>query len=368
MGVTKLADTVIVIPSLNPELDFPNLLLAIRKLCNNPILIVNDGSRLACTAVFEKAAAVENCEVLSHGANLGKGRALKTAFRHCLNKYPALKGVVTADADGQHRPEDIVRCLEVMRENPDSLVLGCRDFNLENVPWRSRFGNKLTMGFFRWFLRLKISDTQTGLRGIPAAFMKILLEKPGERFEFETIMLLESRNDRNSQIFPIKEYTIETVYVNDNRETHFRPIIDSLKIYRIIFNHLFGRLFCFLISGILSAVLDQGLFALLFYKLLPAIGLPPLIFAVVISRTASLLFNYTLNRNVVFRGKKGIFDTSSFGGYLTLCAFIMFSSYGLVKLSTLLYSGANVLISKIVVDSMLFFVSYKLQKKIIFKR
>jgi len=358
---------VIVVPSLNPEPGLPDLLSAIRNLCNYPILVVDDGSKAECTPIFDRVKTVENCEVVSHGVNLGKGRALKTAFKYSLDKYPGLQGVVTADADGQHRPEDIVKCLELMQQHPEKLILGCRDFNRENVPWKSRLGNKLTAGFFRYFLLLKISDTQTGLRGIPAGFMKILMDKYGERFEFETIMLLESRNRNNPQTFPIVEYTIETVYVNDNRETHFRPIVDSFKIYRIIFKYLFAKLFLFLISGVLSAVLDQGMFALLFYKLLPELGLPPLVFAVVIARIISLLFNYTVNRNIVFRGKKGIFDAKSFGSYLLLCAFIMFSSYGLVKVTTLLFPGENVLVSKIITDAVLFFVSYKLQKKIIFR-
>ncbi len=359
-------DYVIVIPSLNPDPELIDLLQSLRRLCNNPILVVNDGSRADCLAVFNKLTEIENCEVITQHVNLGKGRALKTAFNHCLNKYPHIQGVVTADADGQHRPEDIVKCLEVMQQNSGKLVLGCRDFDAENVPWKSSFGNKLTRGFFRCALRLNISDTQTGLRGIPAGYMKILMNKFGERFEFETIMLLESSNAYNSQTFPITEYTIATVYIDNNRETHFRPIVDSLKIYRIIFKYLFQKIFLFFISGMLSAALDQGLFAWLFYKVLPLLKLPPLILAVVLARCVSLLFNYTINRNVVFGGQKSFFDAKTFCRYLALCAVIMFSSYGLLKLSHALLPGVNMVIKKIIIDCCLFIVSYKVQQKMIF--
>ena len=114
-------------------------------------------------------------------------------------------------------------------------------------------------------------------------------------------------------------------------------------------------------------MLDQGLFALLFYRLAPALGLPPLIVSVLLARSVSLVFNYLVNRNIVFRQKGKYMDSKSFAGYLCLCFFIMASSYGLVKLSTLLFSDINVLITKIVVDAVLFLLSYKLQNKVIFR-
>jgi len=365
---SQLGSYVIAIPSLNPTPALIVLLKALRRQCEEPILIVNDGSNTDCAGIFAALVDIENCEIISHVVNLGKGRALKSAFNYCLNKYPDLQGVVTADADGQHLPEDIIKCLHVMKQNPGKLILGCRNFDDKSVPWKSRFGNKLTRGFFRYILHLNISDTQTGLRGIPADYMKILMNKFGERFEFETIMLLETRNENNKKTFPITEYTIETVYVNDNRETHFRPLVDSLKIYRIIFKYLLQIISIFFISGVLSALLDQGVFALMFYKILPALNLPPLIFAVVVARCISLLFNYTLNRNVVFRKQENFFDAKTFCSYLALCVVIMFSSYGLLKLSHALLPGINMVVKKIVIDSCLFIVSYKVQKNLIFFR
>ena len=128
-----------------------------------------------------------------------------------------------------------------------------------------------------------------------------------------------------------------------------------------------GRLLLFGCSGLLSAILDQGLFALLFYWAIPALKLPPLILSVIISRSISLVFNYLVNRNLVFGGKERYIDGKTFGSYLALCAVIMASSYALVKVSTLLLPGENVLIAKIIIDAMLFFASYVLQKRIFLK-
>ena len=59
-----------------------------------------------------------------------------------LDEY---NGVVTADSDGQHRVEDVIKLAKEVEENPDTLILGCRDFDLEQVPPKSKFGNKITM-------------------------------------------------------------------------------------------------------------------------------------------------------------------------------------------------------------------------------
>ncbi len=84
---------------------------------------------------------------------------------------PDVAGVVTADADGQHAPEDIERVADVLAAQPEALVLGARSFG-DDVPLRSRFGNILTRGIMHALLGRKLTDTQTGLRGIPVALCR----------------------------------------------------------------------------------------------------------------------------------------------------------------------------------------------------
>ena len=131
--------------------------------------------------------------LLQHHVNLGKGRALKTAFNYYLNYFPDGIGVVTADGDGQHAPEDIIKCVERLRHSPEALILGVRDFSGKDVPLRSRVGNKITRTILKWAIGAPISDTQTGLRGIPRWFLKQILPLKGERFEFETSMLVAGK-------------------------------------------------------------------------------------------------------------------------------------------------------------------------------
>ena len=240
----------IVFPSLDPDEKIIELVKDLRKRCSYPVLIVNDGSSAEKQTIFDSLDQIDNCTVIAHAKNLGKGRALKNAFNYILTHFPQITGVITADGDGQHTVTDIIRCAEALQENPDKLVLGVRDFKQDFVPWKSKLGNLLTAGIFRWMLGMKIDDTQTGLRGIPAGFMKIMLDKFGERFEYETVMLVESRSAANGAVYPIHQVVIETVYENNNRGTHFRPIVDSLKIYKIVLKALFGRLFLFGCSGL----------------------------------------------------------------------------------------------------------------------
>lgn len=361
-----ISEVAIIIPSLNPNQELIALLHQLRKLCDNTIIVINDGSKGEYQNIFDEVTKIDGVILLRHCINLGKGRALKTAFNFFLNNRPNGIGVVTADADGQHSPTDICKCVEMLKNSPESLILGCREFSGENVPWKSKLGNNLTISAFKILGGISIRDTQTGLRGIPAHFMYQIMDVSGERFEFETMMLLETHSVGKK--INIIQFPIQTVYIDSNRETHFRPVIDSLKIYRVIFKSFFHRFFLFIVSGLLSAIIDQGLFAALFYKVIPVINLPPLISSVVIARIVSLLFNYVVNRNVVFGCKGKIFESKSFFSYLLLCIFVMFSSYFLLKFAIFILPAINILVLKIIIDTMLFISNYYLQKHWCFRR
>lgn len=72
------------------------------------------------------------------------------------------------------------------------MILGVRDFDQSNVPSKSRIGNKLTSLGFRVLIGLSVSDTQTGLRGIPNPLIDLSLSIPGDRFQYETAVLIET--------------------------------------------------------------------------------------------------------------------------------------------------------------------------------
>lgn len=353
----------VVIPTLNPDDGILRLVDEIKKTVGCPIIVVNDGSRENRSWIFERLKN-SGVTVLHHAVNLGKGRALKTAFNHFLLNNPNDIGVITCDGDGQHTPDDIGRCVDALAERPRSMILGCRDFSVGNVPFKSYFGNRLTSSVMK-LCGLTISDTQTGLRGIPRKLMEALMNINGERFEFETEMLLASRR-HNVGIF---EVPIETVYVDGNRETHFDPIVDSLKIYRVIGRYFLKKIAAFASSGILSALIDVSLFYLLFNHVLAGAAYGRLFWSVSLSRAVSLCVNYLLNRNLVFgraRGNK-VFDVVSFLKYLALCVVVMSLSYLMTKVGNLMFPEQNIVLIKVIADVIAFFVSFGAQQTIVFK-
>ena len=225
----------IIVPSLDPDEKLCKVVDGLLSEGFRDIVLVNDGSHADHLAPFEEAAKHPEVTVLTHEVNRGKGRAMKTAFAWCLEHRPGIDGVVTVDGDNQHLPRDVRRCAEAMVADQGKIWLGVRDFSLEQVPWRSRFGNNLTRGIMRLACGVDVTDTQTGLRAIPAADLPLMCSIEGERYEYETEMLLCVKKAGVG----IGEVVIETVYINENETSHFHPLKDSWKIYKIIFRHMF---------------------------------------------------------------------------------------------------------------------------------
>ncbi|MCR5688224.1 MAG: bifunctional glycosyltransferase family 2/GtrA family protein [Lachnospiraceae bacterium] len=349
----------IVIPALNPG---DGLIQYVEDLLSGGykhILVVDDGSRDGCRYIFDAIAGKEGCEVLRHEVNMGKGRALKDAMVRYLSSYAgdgSFGGIITADSDGQHTVEDVGKVASALNESPESLILGARDFNAGNVPPKSRFGNKCTIVALRLFIGGSISDTQTGLRGIPDSMIERFSKLSGERFEYETVMLTDAIHGH----LPIREVPIKTVYINNNSETHFNPIKDSVRIYSVIL----GTFFRYSLSSLSSFVVDYALF-LGIYHLLTGSGTGTgraVWLATASARVCSSLFNYTLNKKVVFRSRRGPVTLLL---YYTLCVTQAACSAALVNL--LGSVSVPVSAAKIIVDCILFVISYRVQKGLIFK-
>lgn len=222
---------------------------------------------------------------------MGKGKALKTGMRYYKENasYEDYAGIITADSDGQHLAEDVKKIQKRLALGESKLILGVRNFDLESVPAKSRIGNKLTSLVFRFFLGLSISDTQTGLRGIPNSLIDLCLAIPGDRFEYETAMLMDV-----GKAAEIEEVNIHTVYYDENQGTHFRPVKDSFLIYQM----LFGSFFRYLFVSLSSFFVDIALFALFTKTHFNGMALRiPL--AAAGARVLSGTYNFIMNRNLV---------------------------------------------------------------------
>ncbi len=359
--------TAIVLPSLDPDVKFIKVLEGLLREGFEHIVVVDDGSCAERRHFFEEAAAMPTCTVLTHEVNKGKGRALKTAFGYVRDALPELLGVITIDGDGQHLTKDIIACGQKMLENKDSVVLGCRDFSLPGIPPRSVAGNRTTSRFFRLIFGIRLSDTQTGLRAIPAQYLKTFCEIEGERFEYETNMLLYMKRLG----IPFLEQPIETVYDPDDYSSHYNAVKDSWRITKVMARFFAtGSGFRYAVSSLLSFVLDNGLYRLLFSGLLGTVA-----FSLVsplsqgIARALSSLFNFTLNDRWVFRNK--LDHGKAFVKYYCLC--IPQTLISMVCLSALvrrleIASPDLATVIKILVETALFFISYFIQKKWVFRK
>lgn len=227
----------IVLPSLDPDYKFSSVVKGLAEDGFKNIVIVDDGSDEAHQHFFAEAGEYSCCRILHHGVNKGKGRGLKTAFEYVLDNLPEVQGVVTIDGDGQHLLKDIVACGNKMLELGDKVVLGCRNFDLPDIPPRSVAGNKTTSRFFRLLFGIKLSDTQTGLRAIPAKYLRDFCNIEGERFEYETNMLLQMKR----MGIDFVEQPIETVYDPEDYSSHYNAVKDSLRISKVMLRFLLRK-------------------------------------------------------------------------------------------------------------------------------
>ena len=332
---------VLLIPAYRPGPELPGLLQAIDRSAFVAAIVVDDGSGDVYRAVFEACPAM----VLSHEKNLGKGAALRTGIRYVLAEFPGC-GVVTADADGQHHPEDVARVSRRLDQEPHALVLGARTFD-GDVPGRSRAGNVLARAVFRLLMGQKLRDTQTGLRGIPYELLSELASMTSAGYEFEVDMLTAAKH----LSVPIVEEPIRTIYEPGNPTSHFNPLADSMRIGFVLAR--------FTMLSLATAVLDNFVFS---FAIGGGLGAGA---AQALARTMAVCVNYPLARRAVFLSKAPHRETLA--RYLLLVVMSGFASF---ELLTWLEHGFGlaVLKAKILAESALFIVNFLVQRDWVFVR
>jgi glycosyltransferase involved in cell wall biosynthesis len=234
---TTIGSVIFLIPSYRPTETLCRLVAELRGADPSPIVIVDDGSGPNYGEIYRRAAQTTGTTILRNAINLGKGAALKHGMNHVLVDQPNVIGVVTADADGQHSVEDILRVARQLRETPTIAIFGARSFG-NNVPLRSKLGNQISRYAYRMLIGVKLTDTQTGLRGIPRRLMELSLALRSNRYEFETEQLAVLKSEQ----IATREIPIETIYIDDNRQSHFRPLRDSAKIYFVLLRYSLASL------------------------------------------------------------------------------------------------------------------------------
>jgi hypothetical protein len=333
-----------VIPAHNPPVELVEFVTRLAASDFARIIVVNDGSPSSCDPIFQAIERVEKVTLLRHAVNLGKGAALKTGFNHACCYFGDHIGVVTIDADGQHLIEDALKVAEVLKSHPENFVMGVRTFG-KNVPLRSKIGNILTSFLFRLLVGQKLTDTQSGLRGIPKSFLPGLLKIGSNGFEFDLDTLLTWKYTGRQII----QQPIQTVYIKGNESSHFNPITDSMKIYFTLFR--------FTLASLSSALIDFAVFMLIY-------GLTSnLLAGQACARLVSSLYNYSVVKKMVFLSGERVSRT--FPKYFALVICSGSISYFLIKILTQ-FSLMPVIAAKAVVESLVFLANFAIQRDFIF--
>ncbi|GAA0443928.1 sugar translocase [Actinoplanes capillaceus] len=332
---------IVLIPAYQPDLRLAEL---VGRLGHHRVVVVDDGSGPPYAEMFAQARRA-GAEVITLDRNRGKGFALRTGFAHIQARCPG-EDVVCADSDGQHRVEDIEAVAARVRVSGAAMVLGVRRFT-GRVPARSRFGNAATRILFRLITRLAVTDTQTGLRGYPARTLPWLCRVPGDRFEYELRLLLRAAAQR----WDVEEVEIATVYLDGNRSSHFRPVIDSARIY--------GPLLTFAGSSLLAFAVDAALLA----GLVTWTG--HLTASAVAARLVSATLNYSVNRTAVFRHGTPAPHRTAAPRYLALAAVCLAANVALLHLLSAV--TGSLVTGKLATETGLFLAGFAIQRAFVFR-
>lgn len=309
------------------------------------LVVVDDGSGPEYREVFSALERM-GCRVLRHYVNLGKGMALRTGLNYAAVHCPNLAGIVTFDADGQHLPKDIEAVGAALLREAGALIMGVRRFS-RDIPLRSYLGNKITRNALALLGGIRVSDTQTGLRGIPLLFVPELLRLFTVGYDFELDMLMHAKQ----MSIPIVEVPIETVYLDANAGSHFNPLLDSMKIYLVFLR--------FNISSLLSAAVDYLIFT---FCILSGLNILP---SIICGRIISGYVNFSINKKYVFKS-----DKNHFSAVLAYVINVLLSGFiGWFCIEYMVNElSVNVYWAKIVIEFLLYIFNFIVQRHFVFNK
>lgn len=349
--------SVVLIPSLEPD---ERLTVYVRELNRYEmfhIVVVDDGSGKEYSHIFRELER-EGCTVLHHGENQGKGCALKTGYQYIKENLSGCRSVITADSDGQHMAEDVYRLAMASGDQPDGLWLGVRDFKKAGVPPKSLIGNRITSLVFAGLYGKYIPDTQTGLRAFGPKLMDQMLDIKGDRFEYETQVLISCIRSK----VPVRTIPIETVYEKENEGTHFHALWDSLSVMKVVVSGFMKFFSVSLVSTVIDMAVAWVLFDLL-RTVMEGQDFLRIMVATAAARCMSMSFNYAMNKNFVFQ--QGRAKGHGLARYLVLSGVnMLLSAAGVYMLHQLL--GLDEKLVKMVCDACLFIFSYHIQQRWVF--
>ena len=200
------------------------------KLNPNMICIIDDNSKNYKSNKIFNFLKKFGCKIIKNETNIGKGASIKVALKFAYENN--LKFALFADGDGQHSAKDISNMYN-LGSRINEFIIGERNFF--KAPLVNKLSNYISSYLFNIKTGKKLKDTQCGLRFIPRSYFDILLKIKENNFEFELICLFKI-NFIDVKMIPLK---IETIYFKDKKITHYKKIIDTIKILNIFFKFFF---------------------------------------------------------------------------------------------------------------------------------
>ena len=283
------------IPAYNEEKNIASIITKLKKITDS-IIVCDDGSSDMTSDISKNLGAI----VITHKKNMGYGVAINSIFQKA--KELNIDLLVTFDADGQHRVEDIEKVVEPIKNNTADLVIGSRFLDKKsNVPNYRKIGIKVITKITNVSIKKKLTDSQSGFR----AYNKQVLSQisPSDiGMGISTEILIKS----SSKGLRIMEVPITILYSGDT-STH-NPVSHGTSV---------------LLSTIKFTSIEHPL---KFY------GIPSVIFLIIGGIFTTLAIQYyidvgRLNSNLILIGG----GTVLIGIILLICAILLYSLVSVVR-------------------------------------
>lgn len=232
-GERRDSECTVLIPALNEEKTIRAIVEEALTHVDH-VLVVSDGSTDGTVAALEGLSV----EIIDHEQNLGKGQRLAEGLDHAISR--GAEAVLTLDADGQHDPKDIPAFIAAAQSAPGRLIIGDRSVNRGAMPRNRAFSIRVGDFFISWATERRFRDGQCGMRLYPAALWRRTGVPEAERshFVFETAVILRAA-EAGFDFFRVPIKARYQGFVQ--RPSHFRPIVDALRIMRILLGFLIKR-------------------------------------------------------------------------------------------------------------------------------
>jgi uncharacterized SAM-binding protein YcdF (DUF218 family) len=222
----------VVIPAYNESKTIRDVVQRALVQCQH-IIVIDDGSIDGTASMIADLPVV----LLRNDRNRGKAASLWRGMQHATDR--GATAVITLDADGQHQPEDIPRFLEMADKYPKHIIIGSRLADRHAIPPRRYYANRVANFWISWAAGYYLKDSQSGFRLYPASLLKDrkLRVSTTHGFVFESEILVESaRHGVYGVTLPIS-----AIYQLGSRPSHFRPVLDIVRITRMVAWRLISR-------------------------------------------------------------------------------------------------------------------------------